>query len=98
MKKLEFTSPEEFSEYFKGKSVDLTNSIAYSIREAFLYQKKTASLFEIAFDGSDSVYEISLSKREWVTALENCLSHYHEWEMYDDEIDTWELIQSIKKF
>ena len=44
------------------------------------------------------VFEVSLTKKEWITALENCLSHYHEWEMHDDEIDTWELIQEIKKW
>lgn len=98
MKKLEFTSPEEFSEYFKGKSPELTNAIVQSIREALEFQKRTANLFQISFDGSDSVFEISLPKKEWTTALENCLSHYHEWEMHDDEIDTWQLIQEIAKW
>ena len=96
MKKLEFASPEEFSEYFKGKSQDLTDAIVLAIREAVQFQRKTANLFQITFDGTDSVFEISLSKKEWVTALENCLSHYHEWEMHDDEIDTWQLIQEVK--
>ena len=96
MKKLEFRSTDEFSEFFKGKSLDLTNNIVHSIREAFLFQKKTANLFEITFDGNESVYEISLSKKEWVVALENCLSHYEEWEMGDDAIDTFLLIKEIK--
>lgn len=98
MKQLTFKTQEEFSEFFKAKSPELTSTIAHAIREAFMFQKKTAPIFEICFDQNDSVFEISLTKKEWIVALENCLSHYHEWEMHDDEIDTWELIQSIKKF
>jgi len=96
MKKLVFESTNEFSEYFKGKSPELTNTIVHAIRDAFMFHKKTANLFEISFDQSDSIFEISLSHKEWVVALENCLSHYHEWEMHDDEIDTWQLIKEIK--
>lgn len=98
MKQLSFRTPDEFSEFFKAKSPELTNTIAHAIREAFMFHKKTANLFEICFDESDAVFEISLTSKEWVVALENCLAHYHEWEMHDDEIDTWELIQSIKKW
>ena len=96
MKKLMFSSVDEFSEFFKGKSPELTNAIVHAIREAFMFQKKTANLFEITFDESDSVFEISLSHKQWVVALENCLEHYEEWEMGDDAIDTFLLIKEVK--
>ena len=96
MKKLIFRSTDEFSEFFKGKSPELTNAIVHSIREAFMFHKKTANLFEISFDESDSIFEISLAHKEWIVALENCLSHYEEWEMGDDAIDTFLLIKEIK--
>lgn len=98
MKKLSFRSTQDFSEYFQGKSPELTDSIVHSIREAFTFNKRTANLFEISFDGSDSRFEISLNKKEWLTALGNCLSHYEEWSMHDDAIDTWQLIEDIKKW
>jgi hypothetical protein len=98
MKKLDFKSTDEFSEYFKGKSQELTTAIVESIRDAFMFQKKTATLFQISFDGSDSVFEISLSHKEWVASLETCLSHYEEWEMGDDAIDTFLLIKEIKSW
>lgn len=96
MKKLLFISTEEFSEYFKGKSPELTNSIVSGIRDAFMFQKKSANLFEISFEENDNVFEISLPSKQWVTALENCLKHYEEWEMDDDAIDTYLLIKEIK--
>jgi hypothetical protein len=96
MKKLTFQSPDEFNEYFKGKSPELTNIIVSCIREAMLFNKKTAQLFEISFDGMDTVFEISLTKNQWVVALQNCLSHYEEWEMGDDAIDTYLLIKDVK--
>jgi hypothetical protein len=47
-------------------------------------------------DGMETSFEISLSKREWITALENCLKHYSEWEMGDEAIDTYLLIKELK--
>lgn len=96
MKQLEFKSPEEFSEFFKGKSPEVTEIIVQAIREALQYQKRVANLFQITFDGSDSVFEISLPKKEWKVALDNCLKHYHEWEMADEAIDTWQLLEQTK--
>lgn len=96
MKKLYITSVSHLEDLFKGKSVDMTNSIRNSIQEAIENNKKTAQLFEIEVEGLDSVFEISITSREFQTALENCLKHYQEWEMYDDEIDTWQLLEKLK--
>jgi len=96
MKKLQFSSPDEFQKYFRGKSPELTGVIVDAIREAMQFQKKTADLFEICFDESDTVFEISLPRKQWVTALENCLKHYEEWEMGDDALDTYLLLKDVK--
>jgi hypothetical protein len=96
MKQLSFRTPDEFSEFFKAKNPELTNTISNAIREAMSFNKKTAQLFEISFEGVDTVFEISLTKNQWVVALENCLSHYEEWQMGDDAIDTYLLIKDVK--
>jgi hypothetical protein len=96
MKKLQFDTPDDFQKYFRGKSPELTGAIVDAIREAMQFQKKTADLFEICFDESDTVFEISLPKKQWITALENCLKHYEEWEMGDDALDTYLLLKDVK--
>lgn len=96
MRKLQIESLDELESIFREKSVDMTNNIREGIQEAFEKKKKTALLFEIELEGMDTSFEISLTSKEWVTALENCLRHYEEWEMSDDAIDTWQLIQKIK--
>lgn len=96
MRKLEIESLEELEAIFREKSVDMTNNIREGIEEAMKNKKKTAILFEIFMDGMDTSFEISLSKKEWITALENCLKHYREWEMGDDAIDTYLLIKELK--
>ena len=96
MRKLQIESLDELESIFREKSVDMTNSIRESIQEALDKGKKTALLFEIELEGMYTSFEISLTSKEWVTALENCLKHYTEWEMSDDAIDTWQLIQKIK--
>ena len=97
MRKLQVKSLEELESIFREKSVDMTNNIREGIQEARSKKKKTATLFEIEVDGLDTVFEISLTSKEWVTALENCLRHYEEWEMADDAIDTYLLIKELKE-
>ena len=96
MRKLEIDSLEELEAIFRERSVDMTNNIREGIEEAMKAKKKTAILFEIFMEGMDTSFEISLSKKEWIIALENCLKHYQEWEMADDAIDTYLLIKELK--
>lgn len=97
MRKLQIESLQELEEIFREKSVDMTNNIREGIEEAMKNKKKTALLFEIEMDGIDSTFEISLTSKEWITALENCLKHYGEWEMSDEAIDTYLLIKELKE-
>ena len=97
MRKLQIESLEELEGIFREKSVDMTNNIREGIEEAMKNKKKTALLFEIEMDGMDTTFEISLTSKEWITALENCLKHYSEWEMGDEAIDTYLLIKELKE-
>ena len=97
MRKLEIDSLEELEAIFREKSVDMTNNIREGIEEAMKAKKKTAILFEIFMEGMDTSFEISLSSKEWIIALENCLKHYSEWEMGDEAIDTYLLIKELKE-
>ena len=97
MRKLQIESLEELEGIFREKSVDMTNNIREGIEEAMKNKKKTALLFEIELDGMYTTFEISLTSKEWITALENCLKHYSEWEMGDEAIDTYLLIKELKE-
>ena len=96
MRKLQIESLEQLEGIFREKSVDMTNNIREGIQEARAKKKKTAMLFEIEMEGMDTAFEISLTSKEWITALENCLRHYEEWEMGDEAIDTYLLIKELK--
>ena len=97
MRKIQIESLQELEEIFREKSVDMTNNIREGIEEAMKNKKKTALLFEIELDGMDTTFEISLTSKEWITALENCLKHYSEWEMGDEAIDTYLLIKELNE-
>lgn len=97
MRKIQIESLKELEEIFREKSVDMTNNIREGIEEAMKNRKKTALLFEIQVEGLDNVFEISLTSKEWIVALENCLNHYSEWEMSDEAIDTYLLIKELKE-
>jgi hypothetical protein len=96
MRKLEIEDLQELEQIFREKSVDMTNNIREGIEEAMKSGKKTALLFEIEMEGIDTSFEISLTSKEWIIALENCLKHYEEWEMSDEAIDTFLLIKELK--
>lgn len=96
MKKINIESIEDLDALFKEKTLDMTDTIKNSIQQAHSSKKRTAQLFEIHIQGTDSAFEISLTKVEWIKALENCLKHYEEWEHSDDAIDTYMLIKTLK--
>jgi hypothetical protein len=96
MKKLQIESMQDLETIFKERSVEMTTNIRDSIQEAIKKKKKTALIFEIEVEGLDSSFEVSLTHKEWISALENCLKHYEEWEMGDDAIDTYLLLKELK--
>lgn len=96
MKRIKVDSVEHFAELFKVKTVEMTDAIKESIQEAISQKKRTANLFEVEIEGIDTVMGITLSKRQWIDALETCLKHYEEWEHSDDAIDTYLLIKQLK--
>lgn len=96
MRKLQIESLEQLENIFRERTVDMTNNIREGIEEAINSKKKTALLFEIELDGMDTTFEISLTHKQWITALENCLKHYSEWDMGDEAIDTYLLIKQLK--
>lgn len=96
MKQLHFDTPEEFNKFFKKRNTEVTDSIVEAIKESMQYQKKSAMLFEISFGDEDTLFEISLPKNQWVTALESCLEHYEELELGDQALDTWITLRDVK--
>ena len=97
MKRLVVEGINEFSDMFREKDVDMTTSIRDSIQEALEQNKKTANLFEVEFEGVETIMEISLPKNQWKIALENCLKHYEEWEMGDDALDTYLVLKKLNE-
>ena len=95
MKKLQIESMQDLETIFKERSVEMTTNIRDSIQEALKKKKKTALIFEIEVEGLESSFEVSLTQKEWISALENCLKHYEEWEMGDDAIDTYLLLKEL---
>ena len=87
---------QDLETIFKERSVEMITNIRESIQEALKKKKKSALIFEIEVEGLESSFEVSLTHKEWTSALENCLQHYEEWEMGDDAIDTYLLLKELK--
>lgn len=97
MRRLTVEGINEFSDMFREKTVDMTTSIRNSIQEALDQNKKTANLFEVEFEGVETIMEITLPRNQWKTALDNCLKHFEEWEMGDDALDTYLILKKLNQ-
>lgn len=95
MKQFVFDSTEEFKSFFSGRNLELTEAIVDGIRMAVQQKKRSAELFEVMMQGLDDAYEIGLPSGEWPKALSNCLKHFEEAEMYDEAIDTFQLLKEV---
>jgi len=95
MKQFVFETPEEFDAFFNGKNLKVTEAITDGIRVAVQAKKKQADLFEISFEGGDTAFDISLPSSEWPQALAKWLEIYEQEEMYDDAIDTYQLMKQV---
>ncbi len=95
MRQFVFESPEEFDAFFTGKNMQVTEAITDGIRVAVQAKKKHADLFEVTFEGADTAFDISLPSTEWPQALAKCLEIYEQEEMYDDAIDTYQLMKQV---
>ena len=96
MVKLHFETTEEFEDLFKSKKKSVTDSIVLGIEEAMQSNKRSAGLFEVTFEKTEMMYEISLPCSQWVQALDKCLEHYHTLGLADEQIDTWKLLEAAK--
>jgi len=95
MKQFVFESPQEFDAFFTGENLKVTEAITEGIRLAVQAKKRHADLFEVSFEGGNTAFDISLPSMEWPQALSKCLEIYEQKEMYDDAIDTYQLIKQI---
>ena len=99
MKKLHFDSPQDFKSRFDG---DINSSafedVAAAIYEAVKFQKKTAIIYEIHFEGADSFFEITLPKSQWIQAVEHCKEGFEKSNEFDKAFEAFNLIEEIKKW
>ena len=95
--KLSLKDVKEFEAMFKTPNVKIANGIVKGIEESFDKKKKTAQLFEFNFDGDDYEYTVSLPSAQWASALKACLKQYESMEMFDEAIDTYQLIKKVSE-
>lgn len=96
MTKLHFETTDEFEVLFRSKKKNVTDAIVLGIEKAMKDGKKTAMLFEVTFEQAEKMFEISLPRSQWVTALSSALEHYHQLDLADEAIDTWKLLEAAK--
>tara|TARA_R110002126_G_scaffold12654_2_gene54843 strand:- start:206 stop:502 length:297 start_codon:yes stop_codon:yes gene_type:complete len=96
MIKLHFNTPDEFETLFKSRDIRVTNAIVQSIKEAMQKNKRTAKMFEVSFENTEFSYEINLPMKQWVMALKNSLDFYHKENLVNEQIDTWQLLETAK--
>ena len=95
--KQNFTDLEEYSNYIKTSKIEIATVMYKSIEEAIKANTKTASVFEIFFEGEEYVYEVTIEQHEWINTLESCLEIFTEKESPDNAIEVYQLLEIAKE-
>jgi len=93
MRRFTFDQVTDFNDFFSGDNHEVTDAIVEGIKIALEDKKKTANCFELGFTEEDDFFEVELPLSEWPQALSACMSKYEDAEMYDQVIDTFELLK-----
>ena len=96
MKRFTFDEVTDFDTFFSGNNPEVTDAIVSGIQEAIEESKDSADCFELGFHEEDDFFVISLPKSEWNQALSACMKKYEDAEKYNDVIDTYNLLKTIK--
>ena len=95
--KQHFADLEEYSNYIKTSKVEIATVMFKSIEEAIKVNAKSASVFEIFFEGEEFVYEVTIEQHEWINTLESCLEIFTEKESPDNAIEVYQLLEIAKE-
>lgn len=96
MQELDFRDSTELKEYFEEVE-EPTDAIVDAIKEAIDTGSNSAKIYRVSVGGSSAIFEVTLSKKQWETALSQCLQTYQELDAIDKSIETWRILNSLKK-
>lgn len=96
MVKLSFTTTEEFQASMNSDDRRILDGIVSGIGKALQHSDSSADLFEIYFEDSLSSFQITLPRTEWQEALNTCIKKYEKEALYDDAIETYQLLEKLK--
>ena len=94
--KFTFQDIKEFENLFQKPNEKVAAGIVEGIQKSFKSKKKSAFLFEFSFEGDEYEYTISLPKDQWSVALKACLKKFEELELFDQAIDTYQLMKEVE--
>jgi len=95
---LNFETIEDFEKNMEDSNVlaKLSKITVGRIEMGLKENMSKVALYKIELEDIATTYTISLSKKDWVTTAQNCLSHLEKVGMIDDVIDTYQLIKQLK--
>jgi hypothetical protein len=96
MKYFEFRTTKDLQDFFSEDNVVLVDAIREGIETALEKKKTEAEIIEIALLNSDTAYDLTFTSEQWPKALKRCLTFYEEQSLYDQAIDTWQLINKLE--
>lgn len=94
-----FKNMEELSDYFESEAGLIENSKAIfeTISHCYSTRKKIAQVSSLDLDDENIEFTVKINESEWLKALEHCLLVFEQYNAQDESIDTYLLIQKLKK-
>lgn len=94
-----FKNMEELSDYFKSEEglIESSKAMFETISHCYSTRKKIAQVYSLDFDDENNPYTVKINELGWIKALEHCLLIFERYNAQDESIDTYLLIQKLKK-
>ncbi len=98
LKTFQFGTIDDFENSMEDSQVlaNLSKTTVDRLQAGLQAGLNKADLYRIELEDTATIYTVSLSKKDWVTTAQNCLSHLEKVGRVDDVIDTYQLIKQLK--
>lgn len=97
MKELTFSNYEEFTKFLELEHLQVNLDIVKAIDTAIKNSQEEAEIYRLRFYDQMYDFDITLPKNLWEKKLKECTDRFSDLGMYDQAIDTFNIIKLINK-
>lgn len=89
-------SVSEFTKRIENGDYDVSKAIYEQIKRGVERNRKAVVAFSFNLLGNADVYDFTIERKEWPTALNTCMKIFAEYDMFEECIDIQKLLKTLE--